>query len=287
MWNGRSIAVILPTYRERETIREIIHRFEELGIVDDIVVVNNNAEEGTSEQVAGTSAREIHEPYQGYGAAIIRGFAETDADLVCVAEPDATFEPADLWKLLAYSGDFDFVFGSRTVPEFIWSGANMGGFLRWGNWAVAKLIETSFNTPCLSDVGCTLRLVSGPAGRSLVPHYTLKNNAFGPEMMLLSIIGGWRIVQLPVNFRPRRGKPGTTESVGQAIAIGLQMIKLVLGYRLRRRAVARTLTADGVPGGRTWPAGEPQPGGRPARIMPTGWPVGGRRRGDDDGARGS
>jgi glycosyltransferase involved in cell wall biosynthesis len=64
MWNGRSIAVILPTYRERATIREIIHRFEELGIVDDIVVVNNNAEEGTSEQVAGTSAREIHEPYQ-------------------------------------------------------------------------------------------------------------------------------------------------------------------------------------------------------------------------------
>jgi glycosyltransferase involved in cell wall biosynthesis len=276
MWNGRSIAVILPTYRERATIREIIHRFEQLGIVDDIVVVNNNAEPGTSEQVAGTSAREIHEPRQGYGAAIQRGLAETDADLVCVAEPDATFEPADLWKLVAYAGDFDFVYGSRTVPEFIWSGANMGGFLRWGNWAVAKLIEVSFNTSSLSDVGCTMRLLSGPAGRSLLPHYTLTNNAFGPEMMLLSIIGGWRVVQLPVNFRPRRGKPGTTESFARALTIGLQMIRLVLGYRLRRRPVARALREHGASNERQWPAGEPRPGGGPARMLR---PATRRRRG--------
>ena len=38
------------------------------------------------------------------------------------------------------------VFGSRTVMTFIWDGANMGLFLRWGNWAVAKLIEALFNT---------------------------------------------------------------------------------------------------------------------------------------------
>jgi len=33
------------------------------------------------------------------------------------------------------------VFGSRTVRIFILSGANMGLFLKWGNWAVAKLTE--------------------------------------------------------------------------------------------------------------------------------------------------
>ena len=269
MWRSRSIAVILPTYREKATIREIICAFEALDVVDDIVVVNNNAEPGTSEQIAGTSAREVHEPHQGYGAAILRGFAETDADLVCICEPDATFEPADLWKLLAYSGDFDFVYGSRTVPEFIWSGANMGGFLRHGNWAVAKLIEVIFNTPSLSDVGCTMRLVSGPAARGLLPHYTLRNNAFGPEMMLLSIIGGWRIVQLPVNFRTRKGKPGTTESFVPAVAIGLQMIRLVFGYRFRRRAVARRLTQSGIVRDPRASAAKEHPGGEPAAIFPS------------------
>src|SRR3954449_8845533 len=137
MWRGKTVAVILPTYRERDTIRATITDFEALSVVDDILVVNNNAQDGTSEEVALTGAREVIETVQGYGAAIQRGIRETTADLICVCEPDGTFNPADLLKLLAYSEDFDFVFGSRTVREFIWSGANMGRFLRWGNWAVA------------------------------------------------------------------------------------------------------------------------------------------------------
>ena len=56
--------------------------------------------------------------------------------------------------------DVDIVLGSRTVQTFILSGANMGLFLRWGNWAVAKLTEALFNTVYLSDVGCTFRVVT-------------------------------------------------------------------------------------------------------------------------------
>jgi glycosyltransferase involved in cell wall biosynthesis len=267
MWNGRTVAVVLPTFREKATIREIVLGFEALGIVDEIVVVNNNAEPGTSERVAGTSAREVLEPTQGYGAAIRRGLAETNADLVCICEPDATFDPADLWKLVAYSREFEFVYGSRTVREFIWSGANMGAFLRWGNWAVAKLIEVLFNTPSLSDVGCTMRLVSGPCARELLPYYTLTNNAFGPEMMLLSIVGGWRIVQLPVNFHSRKGRPGTTESFVQALGIGFRMIALVLRYRIRARALRRRMAANGVLQEPRWPVDGERPGGEPARIV--------------------
>jgi len=277
MWNGRSIAVVLPTYREQATIEEIIRGFEALGVVDDIVVVNNNAEVGTSECVALTSAREVFEPHQGYGAAIQRGLAETDADLVCICEPDGTFEPSDLWKLLAYSSDFDFVYGTRTVPELIWTGANMGTFLRWGNWAVAKVIMVLFDTGSLSDVGCTMRLVSGPVARGLLPHYTVKDNAFSPEMMLLSVVGGWRVAQVPVNFRTRGGPPGTTESLGPALRIGLQMIGVVLSYRLRGRAIARQLHREGLAPQASWAAGIARPGGMPAGIL-----VAGRKsRGDE------
>jgi hypothetical protein len=144
----------------------------------------------------------------------------------------------------------------------------MGAFLRWGNWAVAKLIMVSFDTGSLTDVGCTMRLVPGPAARSLLPHYTLKNNAFGPEMMLLAIIGGWRVVQLPVNFRGRKGGPGTTESFSRAFAIGLRMISLVLRYRLRKRAVVRQLAATGVEARPRWSHNEARPGGQPAPIFP-------------------
>jgi glycosyltransferase involved in cell wall biosynthesis len=237
-------------------------------LVDDIIVVNNNAEPGTTEEVAGTAAREVIEPRQGYGAAIQRGISECRADLICVCEPDGTFDPDDLWKLVAYARDFDFVYGSRTVRDFIWDGANMGRFLRWGNWAVAKLIEMLFNTSSLSDVGCTMRVARGDALRRLQPHFTVHDGAFGPEMMLLSIVGGWRVVQVPVNYRARRGVPGTTDSFRKALQIGVQMIDLVLRYRRRRQLVSLALTASQGVRPRTSTPGEPQPGGEPAHMFP-------------------
>ena len=144
MWNGRTLAVVLPTYNEAESIAECIKGFEALGIVDDIVVVDNNAHPDTRGEVEGTSARVVVEPIQGYGAAIQRGLPETlDADMVCICEPDGTFDPDDILKLLPFTADVDVVFGSRTVRIFILSGANMGLFLKWGNWAVAKLTEAA------------------------------------------------------------------------------------------------------------------------------------------------
>lgn len=54
----------LPTYDERESIRQCINDFFATGVVDEVVVCNNNAAAGTSEEVAATSAREVREPRQ-------------------------------------------------------------------------------------------------------------------------------------------------------------------------------------------------------------------------------
>ncbi len=157
MWHGKKVSVVLMTYAEKGSIREVIEGFEATGIVDEILVVNNNAEEGTSEEVAPTSAREVFETAQGYGNASRRGLREATGDLIVLAEPDGTFLPDDIHKLLVFSGECDAVFGTRTTRELIWQGANMEWFLRWGNWAVAKMVEVLFNTSHLSDVGCTYR----------------------------------------------------------------------------------------------------------------------------------
>ena len=68
MWKEQTISVILPTYNEKESIKSFIKELEALKIVDEIIVINNNAAAGTSEEVAPTSAREVHEKTQGYGA---------------------------------------------------------------------------------------------------------------------------------------------------------------------------------------------------------------------------
>ena len=237
----RTVSVVLPTYNEKESIRGVIEDFFRTGAVDEVLVINNNAAPGTSEEVqaaaaelpSGTKLREIHEARQGYGFAIQRGLREATGDYIVISEPDGTFLGRDTFKLLAYVDDFDVVYGSRTARTFIWRGANMGAWLRWGNWSVAKLMEFLFNSTNLTDVGCTMRLVRRDALARLEGEFTVGGSAFGPEMMLLSLLHGLRVIQVPVNYLPRIGVSSVTGDVRKAFALGLAMIALVLRYRLR------------------------------------------------------
>lgn len=231
--------MILPTYNEKDSIADVIRRFEALGVVDDILVVNNNAADGTSANVATTSAREIVEPVQGYGAAIRRGIAEVDADLVCICEPDGTFNPEDLHKLLPFTIECGFVIGSRTVSNFVWDGANMGLILQWGNWFVAKITEILYNSSYLSDVGCTFRILSRECLGEVSPHFQQTGSAFGLEMMLIALIRRIRLVQVPVNYHPRVGHSSVTGHLGKALVLGVQMMRLVVSLRSRTRLVRR------------------------------------------------
>src|ERR1044071_10299357 len=110
MWGGKTVSVILMTYNEVDSIRATIDGFFATGLVDEVLVVNNNAAPGTSEEVAQTRAREVIETKQGYGWASRRGLREARGDLLVLAEPDGTFLPSDVVKLLAYSEDCDAVF---------------------------------------------------------------------------------------------------------------------------------------------------------------------------------
>jgi glycosyltransferase involved in cell wall biosynthesis len=231
MWRNKSLSLILPTYNEKNSIKKCINDFNELGIFDEIIVVNNNAASGTSEEVNQTCAVEIFEKKQGYGYSIRKGLERTKSDLVVICEPDDTFLAKDVYKLLSYSQECDIVYGSRTIQTFIWDGANMGWFLRFGNWAVAKLMEVLFNTVSLSDVGCTFRLLNQRALYQLQDKYNVGGNFFGPEMMILSVLNKLKIVQIPINYKDRVGKSSVTGNFFKALVLGIQMIFLILKMR--------------------------------------------------------
>src|SRR5829696_4632566 len=210
MWNGKDVTVVLMTYAERDSIRAVIDGFFATGVVDEVVVVDNNAEPGTAEEVARTRARMVREPRQGYGHATRRGLEEATGELVVISEPDGTFLPEDIVKLLVYSNECDVVFGTRTTRELIWADANMDWFLRWGNWAVAKLIEVVFNTSHLSDVGCTYRVLRRPVAEHVARNMRVGGSHAGVEIMLLAITAGVRYVEVPVNYLPRVGVSSVT-----------------------------------------------------------------------------
>ncbi len=240
MWADKRVSVVLMTYAERDSIRGVIEDFFATGVVDEVVVINNNAQDGTEAEVAATQARQVFEPRQGYGFATRRGLAEATGDLIILAEPDGSFLADDILKLLAYASDFDAVFGSRTFPQLIWHGANMGWPLKWGNWAVAQLVRALFRTSHLSDVGCTYKAFTRETVEAVLPSLTVGGSQLGPELMVRTILSGARYVEIPVNYLPRVGTSSVTGDMGKAIVLGLQMIALILQMRLATFGRGRT-----------------------------------------------
>lgn len=231
MYGDKRVTVVLPAFNEEPHIRQAVADFFLPGVVDEVIVVDNNSRDRTAEEAAGTAARVVPEAMQGYGHALRRGMREATGDLMILAEPDGTFVGRDVLKLLAYSEDFDLVCGTRTTRELIWEQANMGWFLRVGNWWVAKLIQILHAGPSLTDCGCTLRLIHRPALEQIRDRFTVGGSHFLPEMVILALKGGLRVIEVPVNYRGRVGESKITGSLRGTLVTGVRMIALVLKYR--------------------------------------------------------
>ena len=232
MYGEHRVSIVLPAYNEEHNIRRAVEDFFETGVVDEVIVVDNNSRDRTAEETRLTRARLVNETKQGYGHALQRGLREATGDLVIMAEPDGTFVARDVLKLLAYSQDFEMVCGTRTTQELVWEQANMGWFLRTGNWIVAKMVQVLFDGPSLSDCGCTMRLTHRTALAKIIDEMTVGASHFLPEMVILALRKNLKIIEVPVNYRGRIGESKITGTLKGTLRTGFRMIGTILRYRL-------------------------------------------------------
>ncbi len=233
MYKGKFVSIVMSTYNEKDSIRKCIEDFFATQLVDEVVVVNNNAAAGTSDEVRKTKAKLIHESRQGYGYGFQRALAESTGDLLVMCEPDGTFWANDLEKLLVYANDMQVVQGSRTNATTILDKANMGLFLKYGNYFVAKFAELSFfkKAPNLSDCGCTYRLLTREAYVRLRPHFRQGGSAFGFELSLLILRLGLPMCQIPIHYDKRVGISSVTGNFWKTLRLGFMMMGMVLQHR--------------------------------------------------------
>jgi len=234
MHKNKSLAIVMPAHNEAPGIAAAVSAFREVPEVDEVIVVDNNSTDATAQLAAAAGARVVSESRQGYGFACQAALRSAKSDYVILVESDNTFWPTDVYKFLAYADEFDIIFGTRTSKSCIWSGANMGHFLRYGNWAVAKLLEYLHDGPCLTDVGCTYKFFKREPLQELLEHLTIGGSSLSPEIMLLAIRLQMRCVEIPVNYGARLGESKITGNLWRAFKLGVRMIALIVAYRFRR-----------------------------------------------------
>ena len=97
MHRGLKISVVIPCYNEEDGIRSVIESMP--SYVDEIVVVDNNSTDRTSEIARSLGAVVVFQPVKGYGAAYQAGLPAATGDVIATLDGDGTY-PADEISIL-------------------------------------------------------------------------------------------------------------------------------------------------------------------------------------------
>lgn len=211
MYKSKRVTVVFATYKEKGSIKKSINDFLANGIVDEVIVVNNNAEKGTDEEVKKTKAKLVYESKQGYGFAYQKGISYATGDYIILSEPDGSYLGKDIEKFLLYAQDnYDVILGSRTGQNTLLSGADMNVWRKFANVIEAKTIEIMFNSNTLSDVGCTYKLFKKSTLQKISKLWKQTGPLFSTELVLLTVSNDLRFIEIPINFVKRTGNSSLT-----------------------------------------------------------------------------
>src|SRR5712671_6077145 len=113
MYKSLRITVIIPCLNEEQGVERVLRALPEF--VDEVIVVDNNSTDRTSEVAASLGAKVIREEVRGYGRAYKRGFAAATSDVIVTLDGDHSY-PVDALSYLLEAFlhlDVDFLNASR------------------------------------------------------------------------------------------------------------------------------------------------------------------------------
>jgi glycosyltransferase involved in cell wall biosynthesis len=97
MYKSLSITVIIPCLNEEQGIENVLRAMPDF--VDEVVVVDNNSTDRTSEVAASLGAKVVREEVRGYGRAYKRGFTCATSDIIVTLDGDHSY-PVDALSYL-------------------------------------------------------------------------------------------------------------------------------------------------------------------------------------------
>ena len=200
--------IIIPTYNEVDNIKNIVsHIFNENNNVD-ILFVDDNSPDGTSDLINSFENISIHlitRPQKmGLGSAYIEGFKwaiNNSYDYIIQMDADLSHNPSDIRKLLVESKKYDLVIGSRYV-----NGISIV------NWPLSRLILSYFaNLYARIIIGIPIKDVTGGFkcfSSDILQKINLdkvksEGYSFQIEMNFLTWNNDFNIKEIPIVFTDR------------------------------------------------------------------------------------
>jgi len=242
------VMVVLPTYNEKENIREIAAALFDLDIPDfHLLIVDDNSPDGTG-NIAEDLTRQaryqgkmyvLHRPEkQGLGPAYKQGFKQAlslGAEIIIQMDADFSHQPKYIPQMLEQARRHDIVLGSRYVKGG--SVDEQWGFLRqWlSRWANRIYTPGILNIP-INDATGGFRLFHRASLMGMnIDQVKANGYVFQVEMIFVAHRLGFNIKEIPIHF-PDRIR-GTSK---MSISIALEAALRVWQIRFRHRSLSRS-----------------------------------------------
>jgi glycosyltransferase involved in cell wall biosynthesis len=217
------VSVVIPCLNEAESIeacvRSALQVLDEDGMRGEVVVADNDSEDGSGALAEAAGARVVHEARRGYGSAYLAGFAAARGRYIVTADADQTYDFAEIPHFVAQLEEgADMVIGNRMNNI-------LPGAMPWlhryiGNPILSGFLNLLYRSG-IHDAHCGMRALR----RDSLPRLRLRSTGmeFASEMVVRAVKEELRVSEFDIDYRPRAG-----ESKLSSFRDGWRHLKLLL-----------------------------------------------------------
>ena len=201
-----SVSVVIPCLNEAESIERCVSSalsvLRETGIKGEVIVADNDSDDGSPLIAAQAGAVVVHQPIRGYGSAYLAGFAAARGRYIVMADADLTYDFDEIPRFVSeLDAGADMVIGDRM--KNIHPGAMPWHHRYIGNPLLSGFLNLLFKTG-IDDAHCGMRAVR----RDRLAQLDLRTTGmeFASEMVIRAAKEKLVLAQFPIEYHPRGGE---------------------------------------------------------------------------------
>lgn len=241
------LSVVIPVYNEEENLvplwTELQGVLEGMGVRYEVIFVDDGSRDGSAEIIRAFHERDARvrlvglKLNAGETAATAAGFGVARGRWVVTMDADLQNDPADIPRLIGHLDRWDAATGWRV------NRAAGDSLPRRASSRVANWVRNAVTDEAIRDSGCTFRAFRRECLRGLTLYRGV--HRFIPTLLTMA---GFRVIEVPVNHRPRRFGRSKYGALDRAVVAFVDLLAVRwMKSRLLSYEVAEVLGGDSLP----------------------------------------